>query len=87
MIVFELVESLLQVYGSLVNCPGNGTVPSGPLDNTLLIKGAVPGHQNSILSINRSQKKEFKSLDEKKEYVVRKVNPMKQSKTKAKGKG
>lgn len=56
-------------------------------NNTILIKGAVPGHQNSILAINRSQKKEFKSLDEKKAFVMHKVNPMKQSKAKSKGKG
>lgn len=55
--------------------------------NTILIQGAVPGHANAILSINRSRKKAFKSLDEKKAFVVRKVNPMKQSKAKAKGKG
>jgi len=54
--------------------------------NTILIKGAVPGHANSILMINRSQKKKFKSLDEKQAFVVHKVNPMKQSKAKAKGK-
>ena len=52
----------------------------------LLIKGAVPGHQNAILSINRSQKKAFKDLNEVKPFVLRKVNPMKQSKAKAKGK-
>lgn len=56
-------------------------------NNTILIKGAVPGHQNSILMINRSQKKKFKSLDEKQKFVIRKVSPMKQSKSKAKGKG
>jgi hypothetical protein len=55
--------------------------------NTILIKGAVPGHQNSIVTINRSQKKKFRSLDEKKVFVVRKVNPMKQSKAQTKGKG
>jgi large subunit ribosomal protein L3 len=57
-----------------------------PEHNTLLIQGAVPGHPNTILSINRSQKKVFKSLDEKKSFVVRKVNPMKQSKAAVKGK-
>lgn len=56
-------------------------------NNTILIKGAIPGHQNAIIAINRSQKKVFKSLDEKKLVVVHKVNPMKQSKAKAKGKG
>ena len=55
--------------------------------NVLLIKGAVPGHKNSILTINRSNKKAFKSLDEKKTMVVHKRNPMKQSKAKAAGKG
>lgn len=54
--------------------------------NTILIKGAVPGHQNTVLSINRSQKKAFRDLDEVKPVVVRKINPMKQSKAKAKGK-
>jgi len=57
-----------------------------PDNNTILIRGAVPGHPNAIVSINRSQKKAFKSLEEKKEFVVHKVNPMKQSKAKAKGK-
>ncbi len=55
-------------------------------NNTLLIKGAVPGHQNTILTINRSQKKAWKDLDAVKPFVVHKVNPMKQSKAKAKGK-
>ena len=55
-------------------------------NNTILIKGAVPGHQNTILMINRSQKKAFKVLDEVKPFVLRKVNPMKHSKAKAKGK-
>ncbi|MCK5012275.1 MAG: 50S ribosomal protein L3 [Candidatus Omnitrophica bacterium] len=54
--------------------------------NTILIKGAVPGHQNTILTINRSQKKAFKDLNEVKPFVIRKVNPMKHSKAKAKGK-
>ena len=54
-------------------------------NNTILIKGAVPGHQNTVLAINRSRKIEFKSLDEKKTFSVHKVNPMKQSKAKAKG--
>ena len=54
--------------------------------NTILIKGAVPGHQNTILTINLSQKKAWKDLEEVKAFVVHKVNPMKQSKAKAKGK-
>jgi large subunit ribosomal protein L3 len=55
-------------------------------NNTLLIKGAVPGHSNTILTINRSQKKAFKDPNEIKAFVVRKVNPMKQSKAKVTGK-
>ncbi|MBN1869938.1 MAG: 50S ribosomal protein L3 [Candidatus Omnitrophica bacterium] len=54
--------------------------------NTILIKGAVPGHQNSFLTINRSQKKAWKDLTTVKPFVLKKVNPMKQSKAKAKGK-
>ena len=58
------------------------------LDNNLiLVKGAVPGFRNSILSIKRSFKKAYKSLDEQKVVVAKKVNPMKQSKAKAAGKG
>jgi large subunit ribosomal protein L3 len=56
-------------------------------NNMILIKGVLPGHKNTILAINRSQKKVFKSLDEEKAFVIRKVNPMKHSKTKATGKG
>ena len=48
--------------------------------NLLLIKGAVPGCASSTLSISISQKKKFKSLDEKRAVVAHKVNPMKQSK-------
>ncbi len=55
--------------------------------NLLLIKGAVPGCKNSIVYINRSKKKAFKSLDEQKVVVVHKRNPMKQSKAKTAGKG
>ena len=55
-------------------------------NNVVLIKGAVPGARNGIVSIKLSKKKEFKSLDEKKVATVHKVNPMKQSKAKAKGK-
>ena len=55
--------------------------------NLLLIKGAIPGYSNAVITINRSQKRAFKSLDEKKVVVEHKVNPMKQSKAKAAGKG
>ena len=54
--------------------------------NTILIKGAVPGHQNAFLTINRSQKKTWKDLQAVKPFIVKKLNPMKQSKAKAKGK-
>ena len=55
--------------------------------NLLLIKGAVPGRRNSIIAINRSRKRAFKSLDEQKAVIEHKQNPMKQSKVKATGKG
>ncbi len=56
-------------------------------NNILLIKGAVPGSKNALVAINFSQKKVWKSLDEKRAVVKHKVNPMKQSKAAAKGKG
>jgi len=55
-------------------------------NNIMLVKGAVPGSKNSYIEINRSLKKAFRSLDEVKEVVTHKINPMKQSKAKAKGK-
>ena len=55
-------------------------------NNTVLINGAVTGHQNSLITVNRSEKKAFRSLDEKKAVIKHKINPMKQSKAKAKGK-
>lgn len=51
--------------------------------NLILVKGAVPGAKNGLLVINKSKKKAFRSLDEKKEVVVSKKNPMKQSKAAA----
>jgi large subunit ribosomal protein L3 len=51
--------------------------------NLILVKGAVPGHKNGVVLINKSKKKAFRSLDEKKEVVVSKKNPMKQSKASA----
>ncbi len=55
--------------------------------STLLLKGVVPGHKNAYVEIYRSKKKAFRPLDEERKTVVRKVNPMKQSKAKATGKG
>lgn len=55
--------------------------------NLVLIKGSVPGCKNGIVSIRLSNKKAYKSLDEKVAVVKHKVNPMKQSKAKVKGKG
>jgi len=52
-------------------------------NNILAIKGSIPGHKNTIILINRSIKKAWRALDEEKVVVVRKVNPMKQSKAKA----
>jgi large subunit ribosomal protein L3 len=52
--------------------------------NLILLKGAVPGHKNGFVVINRSKKKAFRSLEEKKEAAAVKRNPMKQSKAGAK---
>lgn len=55
-------------------------------NNLLLLKGAVPGGKNSYLIINRSMRKAFQPLDQKKAVAKKSRNPMKQSKSKAKGK-
>lgn len=55
--------------------------------NFIFVKGAVPGHKNAYVAIYRSKKKAFRPLDEERKVVVRKINPMKQSKAKATGKG
>ncbi|MBF0532119.1 MAG: 50S ribosomal protein L3 [Candidatus Omnitrophica bacterium] len=52
--------------------------------NLIMVRGAVPGAKNGLLTILRSRKKAFKSLDEKRAVVQHKVNPMKQSKKAAK---
>jgi hypothetical protein len=50
----------------------------------ILVKGAVPGHKNGFVVINKSKKKAFRSLEEKKEVSAStKKNPMKQSKATA----
>lgn len=54
-----------------------------PEQNIIVIKGAVPGHKNTLLNITLSKKKAYKSLEEKRAAVVHKKNPMKQSKAKA----
>jgi large subunit ribosomal protein L3 len=56
-------------------------------NNLLLVKGSVPGYRNSYLTILRSQKKAYQSLEEKKPVVIKQRNPMKQSKAKVAGKG
>lgn len=48
--------------------------------NLILLKGAVPGHKNGLVLINKAKKKAWRALDEKKENIVVKRNPMKQSK-------
>jgi len=48
--------------------------------NLILVKGAVPGHKNGMVVINKSKKKVHRSLEEKKETAAVKRNPMKQSK-------
>ena len=52
----------------------------------LLVKGAVPGHKNCYLTINRSHKRVYQSLEVKKAVHAVKRNPMKVSKAKAIGK-
>ena len=52
-------------------------------NNLVLIKGAVPGCKNGIVLVNKSKKKAYRALDEKKESVAVKRNPMKQSKAAA----
>ncbi|MBF0512393.1 MAG: 50S ribosomal protein L3 [Candidatus Omnitrophica bacterium] len=49
-------------------------------NNLILVKGAVPGHKNGLVLINKSKKRAFKSLEEKQETIAIKRNPMKQSK-------
>ena len=55
-------------------------------NNMILVKGAVPGCKNGLVSVERSFKRAYRSLDEKKEVVIHKRNPMKQAKAAAKGK-
>jgi large subunit ribosomal protein L3 len=54
--------------------------------NLLLVRGAIPGAKRGIVVLTRSKKKAYRSLDEQKVVVVKKINPMKQSKAKVKGK-
>jgi large subunit ribosomal protein L3 len=55
-------------------------------NNMILVKGAVPGCKNGLLSVERSVKRTYRSLDEVKEVVIHKRNPMKQAKAGVKGK-
>lgn len=52
-------------------------------NNIALLKGAVPGHKNGIITVHISRKKKWRDLNEVKAVVQHKVNPMKQSKAKA----
>jgi large subunit ribosomal protein L3 len=54
-------------------------------NNMILVKGAVPGAKNGLLSIEKSLKRAYRDLNEVKEVVVHKRNPMKQAKAAAKG--
>jgi large subunit ribosomal protein L3 len=52
--------------------------------NLILVKGAIPGHKNGVVVINKSKKRAFRSLDEVKEsQSTIKKNPMKASKASA----
>jgi large subunit ribosomal protein L3 len=55
--------------------------------NLILVKGAIPGHKNGYVTVNKALKKAYRSLEEKRESVAVKRNPMKQSKAAAKGGG
>jgi large subunit ribosomal protein L3 len=55
-------------------------------NNLLLIKGAVPGHRTTLLTIILSKKKVYQSLDVKKAVAAKSRNPMKHSKASTKGK-
>lgn len=55
-------------------------------NNIVLVEGAVTGYKGCLVEVNRSKKKVYRSLDEKPARTVVKRNPMKQSKSKAKGK-
>lgn len=58
-----------------------------PVNNLVLIKGAVPGHRNSFVTILLSKKKVFRPLGEVRVTAEKSRNPMKQSKAKAGAKG
>ncbi|MEI6438144.1 MAG: 50S ribosomal protein L3 [Candidatus Omnitrophota bacterium] len=55
-------------------------------ENMILVKGAIPGCKNGLVSVEHSFKKAYRSFDEKKEVVIHKRNPMKQAKASVKGK-
>jgi large subunit ribosomal protein L3 len=55
-------------------------------NNLLLIKGAVPGYNRSLVMVYLSKKKAYQSLDAKKAVVLKSRNPMKHSKASTKGK-
>lgn len=48
--------------------------------NLLIIKGAIPGHKNSLVSVRFALKKKYRDLDAEVEVHHHKVNPMKKSK-------
>lgn len=54
-------------------------------NNMILVKGAVPGSKNGLLVVEKSSKRGYRDLNEVKEVVVHKRNPMKQAKGAAKG--
>ena len=56
-------------------------------NNMILLKGAVPGHDNGIVTIQKSRKKAWKDFEEVKVVVEKKKNPLKQSKAAAGKKG
>ncbi len=70
-----------------VTVQGLRVIQVDPVNNLVLIKGAVPGHRNSFVTILLSKKKVFRPLGEVRATAEKSRNPMKQSKAKSAGKG
>ncbi|MCB9757218.1 MAG: 50S ribosomal protein L3 [Candidatus Omnitrophica bacterium] len=70
-----------------VTVQGLRVIQVDPVNNLMLIKGAVPGHRNSFITVLLSKKKAFRTLGEVRATAEKSRNPMKQSKAKSGGKG
>ncbi len=70
-----------------VTVQGLRVIQVDSVNNLVLIKGAVPGHKNSFVTVLISKKKSFRPLGEVRATAEKSRNPMKQSKAKSAGKG